>query len=102
MSKNIHHCPFCGDELVEVEVSVNGKSNWPVTYLDPGLLIRPARDPSQLVPSNDPEEEWSRDKQWVSILELKRIAAGLYCNRCGALTIAPSIPAHRKELGLEP
>jgi len=101
MSANNHHCPFCGDALVQVEAAVNGKSEWPATHLSPKLLIRSARDPSQPIAANDPEEEWTRGKQWVPYMDLNRTAAGLYCNQCGSLTITSSIPADRKELELD-
>jgi hypothetical protein len=43
-----------------------------------------------------------KSKRWMPFMNPNRSASGLYCTKCGTLTIAPSIPAHRRELKLDP
>ena len=86
MSHTTHSCPLCKDVLVEVEAALN-RSTWNVLLTSFGsseLQIR------------------LKNKGWMAFMTPSRSAKGLYCTTCGALTIAPSISAHRKELGLEP
>lgn len=79
-------CPLCGDLLVEVEAALN-RAFWNV------LLTSFGSSELQIRLENKP---------WMTFMTPSRNTKGLYCTKCGALTIAPSIPAHRKELGLEP
>lgn len=79
-------CPLCDDMLVEVEAALN-RATWNVLLTSFGsseLQIRLEK------------------KAWMPFMTPNRSARGLYCTKCGALTIAPSIPAHRRELGLDP
>ena len=103
MSATTHHCPLCGDLLIEVEAALN--RTWSNVILtgwgSSQLQIRLSPKRSEQTPDNDPEDKWDHDKQWMPFMDPDRSAAGLYCTKCGALTIAPSIPAHRKELGLD-
>jgi hypothetical protein len=86
MSDSSHKCPLCDDVLVEVEAGLN-RATWNVLLTSFGsseLQIR------------------LKNKGWMPFMTPSRSARGLYCTKCGALMIAPSIPAHRKELGLDP
>lgn len=76
---------MCGDVLIEVEAALNRTwSNALLTSFGSSQLqIR------------------MKKKRWMAFMNPSRSAAGLYCTQCGALTIAPSIPAHRWELGLD-
>ena len=79
-------CPLCDDLLVEVEAGLN-RTWWNTILTSFGsseLQIR------------------IKNRSWMAYMMPSRSAKGLYCTKCGALTIAPSIPAHRKELGLTP
>lgn len=76
-------CPICGDLLVEVEAALN--RTWASSILTSfHLQIR------------------LKGKRWMSFMSPSRNAAGLYCTKCGSLLLAPTLPAHRRELGLEP
>lgn len=79
-------CPVCSDLLIEVEAALNRTwSNVLVTSFGSSQLqIR------------------LEDKDWMPFMDPGRSAKGLYCTKCGSLTIAPSIEGHRRELGLEP
>lgn len=85
MSQNTRHCPLCGDALVEVETALN--RTW-------GNSLLTGFGSSQL-------QMRMKKKRWTPFMNPNRSAAGLYCTKCGALTIAPSIPNHRRELGLD-
>jgi hypothetical protein len=39
---------------------------------------------------------------WKAFMTPERNASALYCVTCGSLTLAPTLPDHRKSLGLEP
>ena len=80
------YCSVCNDLLVEVETALNRTwSNALITgFGSSELQIRLAK------------------KSWMAFMEPDRGAKGLYCTKCGSLTIAPSIPSHRKKLGLDP
>lgn len=81
-----HHCSLCDDVIVEVEVGLN-RALWNALLTSFGsseLQIR------------------LKNRSWITFMKPWRGAKGLYCTRCGALTVAPSIAAHRKELGLDP
>lgn len=82
VKKSPSYCALCGDLLVEVEAALN-RSSGTITG-NSSLEIRLA------------------GKSWVPFMNEDRSAQGLYCTRCGALTIAPSLSRHRKELGLDP
>lgn len=79
-------CPLCDDLLVEVEAGLNrALTNVLLTSFGSSeLQIR------------------LEDRPWMAFMTPDRNTRGLYCTRCGSLTIAPSIPAHRRELGLDP
>ncbi len=86
MTSEPPRCPLCGDLLVEVEAGLN-RVFWNVLLTCFGsseLQIR------------------LKGRSWMAFMRPSRAARGLYCTSCGALTLAPSIPAHRKELGLDP
>ncbi len=85
MTSNIHHCPLCGNLLIAVESALN--RTW-------GNALLTAFGSSQL-------QIRMKNKRWMPFMSPSRSAAGLYCSKCGSLTIAPSIPAHRRELGLD-
>jgi hypothetical protein len=86
MSASIPRYPLCGDLLVEVEAALN--RTWSnalfTSFGSSQLQIR------------------MKKQHWMAFMNPSRSAAGLYCTKCGSLTIAPSISAHRKELGLDP
>jgi phage FluMu protein Com len=86
MNPKAIQCSFCGDLLVEVEAALN--RDWlNVLFTSFGsseLQIR------------------TKSGSWMPFMKPSRSAQGLYCTKCGALTIAPSISGHRKALGLEP
>jgi hypothetical protein len=73
---------LCGDLLIEVEAALN--RSWGTSFGGSELQIR------------------MKDMRWMPFMTPSRSAGGLYCSQCGALTIAPSIPEHRKDLGLDP
>ena len=86
MTEATNRCALCGDLLIEVEAALN-RAWWNVLLTSFGsseLQIR------------------IKNKRWMPFMTPSRSAKGFFCTKCGALTIAPSIPAHRKELGLEP
>lgn len=78
-------CPLCDEPLEEVEAGLN--RSWTNVLLtsfgSSELQIR------------------TGGGRWWPFMRPNRNARGLYCAGCGALTLAPSIPAHRKELGLD-
>lgn len=85
MSAPSCRCPLCDDLLIEVEAALN--RTW-ANFLLTGF----GRSQLQIrLPQ----------KPWMPFMRPDRGAQGLYCVKCGSLTIAPSIPAHRKELGLD-
>jgi hypothetical protein len=79
------YCPVCKDLLVEVETALNR------TWLN-ALITGFGSSVLQIRLTN---------KSWMAFMDPERSAKGLYCTKCGSLTIAPSIPNHRKELGLD-
>ncbi|MCW1921086.1 hypothetical protein OKA05_00885 [Luteolibacter arcticus] len=82
MTPPTHNCAICGDLLIAVEAALN--QTWFSTgFGSSQLQIR------------------MKGKGWMQFMKPGRSAAGFYCTKCGALTIAPSIRSHRKELGLE-
>jgi hypothetical protein len=86
MKNSPARCLICDDLMVEVEAALN-RALW-----------------NALMTSFGSSELQIRLKggAWMAYMRPNRSASGLYCTKCGVLTIAPSIPAHRKELGLEP
>lgn len=85
MSHPTPTCPICGDILVGVEAALNR------TWFNSMLT---GFGSSQL-------QIRVKGKGWMEFMNPSRSAAGFYCTKCGSLTIAPSIPAQRKELGLD-
>ena len=78
------HCPNCNDLLVPVEASLN-RSILNAVFFGFGssqLQIRLEKG------------------RWKRFMTPSQNAEGLYCTSCGALTLAPSLPEHRNELGL--
>lgn len=86
MSEEIHHCPICQGLLVEVQSALNRSllnaflTGWGSSELQIRL----------------------HGGSWMTFMTPSRSAAGLYCAECGSLTLAPTIPSQRRELGLEP
>lgn len=86
MKNHPARCPLCDDLLVEVEAALN-RALWNALMTSFGsseLQIRMEKG------------------SWMAFMRPSRSARGLYCTKCGSLTVAPSIPEHRKKLGLEP
>lgn len=86
MSETLVKCPVCGDFLVGVEAALN--RTW-------GNVLATSFGSSQL-------QIRLEGKDWMPFMIADRSAKGLYCTKCGSLTIAPSIEEHRTALGLEP
>jgi len=87
MNPVAHYCPLCGDLLVEVEASVNRTlTNMILTGFG----------------SSELQIRLKNDGDWMPYMRPERSAEGLLCTKCGALTVAPTIPSHREELGLDP
>ena len=86
MNEDCFKCPVCDDILVPVEAALNRTwSNALLTSFGSSQLqIR------------------MKDKSWMPFMNPSRAARGLYCTKCGSLTLAPSILSHRSELGLPP
>lgn len=85
MAKNSHKCLVCGSLLVEVEAALNR------TFAN-----------ALLSPLGSSQLQIRRSKSsWMPFMNPARSAEGLYCPKCGSLTLAPSIPNHRKDLGLD-
>lgn len=85
--KNDHlNCTVCDGLLVEVECALNRSwSNMLLTAFGSSeLQIR------------------LKGSRWMPFMNPGRNAQGLYCANCGSLTMAPSIPSQRRELGLNP
>jgi len=78
-------CPICSDLLVPVEGALNRTwSNAILTSFGSSQLqIRMA------------------NRSWMPFMNPGRSAQGLYCTKCGSLTLAPTIKKHRNELGLD-
>lgn len=85
MSETPTQCPVCGDLLVEVEAALN--RTW-------GNVLATSFGSSQL-------QIRLEGRDWMPFMMADRSAKGLYCTKCGSLTIAPSIEEHRAALGLE-
>ncbi|QIF01342.1 hypothetical protein [Roseimicrobium sp. ORNL1] len=86
MSEEARHCSICGDLLVEVEAALN--RTW-------GNVIATGFGSSVLEIRNGKAD-------WMPFMTPDRSARGLYCTKCGSLTIAPTLGEHRRALGLEP
>lgn len=86
MKTDRHQCPICGETLCEAEAALNRTwSNVVFTgFGSSQLQIRPPKG------------------EWKPFMKPGISTKALYCPDCGALTLAPSLPAHRRELGLEP
>lgn len=84
--KVVSSCPICGDLLIEVEAGLNRPWNNVVLTSFGSSVLEIRRG----------------DGHWMPFMFPGRSAKGLYCTKCGALTVAPSIDEHREKLGLEP
>jgi ribosomal protein S27E len=79
-------CPVCGDLMVPSEAALNRS-------LGNALLCGFGSSELQIRPRES--------GHWVTVMTPSRNAEALYCTACGALLLAPSVPRHREELGLD-
>ena len=78
-------CPICHEYLVAVEASLN-RTAGNVFFFGFGSSQLQIRIPN---------------KKWRRFMMPSRNAQGLYCPNCGALTLAPTLPEHRAQLGID-
>jgi hypothetical protein len=82
---NATKCPICGDTIVPVEAALN-RAWWNVISAGFGSSELQIRLPGH---------------PWMAFMRPERAARANYCTSCGSLTIAPSLPEHRRALGID-
>lgn len=85
MQKDPVYCPICGDLTVQVVAELNRKW-WNALLTAFGSSCLEVKTP---------------EGGWLTFMKPSRGTSGLYCTKCGALTLAPSIGRHREQLGLD-
>jgi hypothetical protein len=86
MSDTAFTCPCCGDLMVPAEAALNRSV---------GNLLLFGFGSSRL------EVRPRAGGRWMPFMISSRSAEASFCSTCGALLVAPSLPAQRRELGLE-